>query len=70
MPALELLRRIAVKVTALHRVARFTCSACQQNAHCGLPPNDNCLVRALQIGSDGDYRARPPAGALQGVWPM
>jgi hypothetical protein len=70
MTALELLRRIAMRITASRRTARFTCGACERNSRCGLPPSKNCVIRAMQIARDGDYRAHPPTAVLQGVWPV
>lgn len=70
MTALELLRRIVIRITASQRTARFTCGECERNSRCGLSPSKNCVIRMMQIARDGDYCARPPTAVLQGVWPV
>jgi hypothetical protein len=70
MPALELLRRIAVRITTSHQVARFTRGDCEQNARCALPPSDTWPVRAEQIARDGEYHPPLPMVRYPGVWPI
>jgi hypothetical protein len=65
MRARDEIRKLFAKVADIiappRRLSRFTCGDCDQNDLCGLPPDDNCIVKASQIGRAGVYRARPPA---------
>jgi hypothetical protein len=62
--------KIAERIAASQRLARFTCGDCERNERCGLPPSDQCVVRAMQIARDGDYRVAPPIGFYPAVWPV
>jgi hypothetical protein len=63
-------RAIADRLAAMQRTSRFHCGDCERNEKCGLPPDDQCVTRAMQITRDGDYRARPPADHFRpAVWP-
>ena len=63
------LGKISEKIGASRQEAHFTCGVCERNEGCGLPPNDNCPVKAEQIARDKDYRQRAPAGYYKAVWP-
>jgi len=34
----------------------FSCGDCERNASCGLPPNELCVFKAMQLARDGDWR--------------
>ena len=38
----------------------FSCGDCERNASCGLPPNEFCVIKAMQLERDGDWRSRRP----------
>jgi len=38
----------------------FFCGDCDRNASCGLPPDGLCVVKAMQLERDGDWRPRRP----------
>jgi len=59
--------KISERLAASRRLSDFTCGDCERNERCGLPPDDQCVVRAMQIARDGDERARPPR--YPAVWP-
>ena len=62
MRASDLFQTIIVKIrkgaAALDRFSRITCGDCERNKQCGLPPHDDCLVKAMQIARDGGERAQ------------
>ena len=62
--------KIAANIATSRRLSRFTCGDCERNERCGLPPDNNCVVRAMQIARDGDNHARRPMVAHPGVWPI
>jgi len=59
---------IAVRIAASRRASGFTCGDCDRNERCGLPPDENCVVKASQIARDGDKNPRPP-NYYSAVWP-
>jgi len=61
--------KIADRIATSRRVSRFTCGDCERNERCGLPPHDDCPVKAAQIARDGEYRQRESAGYYRAVWP-
>jgi hypothetical protein len=73
MRALDLIRKISEKIAeniaTSRRLSRFTCGDCERNERCGLPPDDKCVVKAMQIARDGDDRARPPTDIHPAMWP-
>ena len=38
----------------------FCCGDCERNASCGLPPDELCVVKAMQLARDGEWRPRRP----------
>jgi hypothetical protein len=74
MWASDLFQAIAVKIrtraAASNRFSRFTCGDCERNKRCGLPPHDDCRVKAMQLVRNGDERVPPPTiVSYRGVWP-
>jgi hypothetical protein len=52
MRTLNILRRIFTSriAPALHRRrSTFTCGQCERWERCGLPPHEDCVVRAAQL---------------------
>jgi hypothetical protein len=39
---------------------QFSCGDCERNASCGLPPDDLCVIKAMQLARDGEWRRRRP----------
>jgi hypothetical protein len=37
----------------------FVCGDCERVHRCGLPPSDNCIVRAAQIARNEDGSIKP-----------
>ena len=74
MPTFAVVRRIAAMIAAeretSRRLSRFTCGDCEQSERCGLPPDDGCVIKAMQIARDGDQRAQRPSAAYVAVWPI
>jgi hypothetical protein len=58
-----ILARLSGFLSGLFRETEFTCSDCERWARCGLPPNDDCVVRAAQL-ERGDWKLRRRARAL------
>ena len=52
-----LFARIARYAGSQRRLSEFTCSDCERNARCGLPPSANCVHRAEAIARD-EWRGR------------
>jgi hypothetical protein len=74
MRASDLFQTIIAKIrnraAASDRFSRFTCGDCERNKQCGLPPYDDCRVKAVQIARDGGERVPPPTiVSYRGVWP-
>jgi len=61
----KFLDRIAVS----RRRAVFTCGDCDRNELCGLPPHEDCPVKAAQLARDGGYDRQAPDGYYKAVWP-
>lgn len=62
--------KIRTRAAASNRFARFTYGDCERNMQCGFPPDDDCLVKAVQVARDGDGRVPPPTFvSYRGVWP-
>jgi hypothetical protein len=74
MPTFAVVRRIAAMIAAdrktSRRLSRFTCGDCEQSERCGLPPDDGCVIKAMQIARDGDQRAWRSSAAYAAVWPI
>jgi len=66
---LKIANKVADRIASSRRLSRFNCGDCDRNERCGLPPDDKCIVKASQIARDGEYKARPPTGYHQAVWP-
>jgi hypothetical protein len=60
---------IADRIAASRRASRFTCGDCERNEQRGLPPHEDCVVKAAQIVRDGEPSPRPPGGYYSAVWP-
>jgi hypothetical protein len=60
---------VADRIAASRRGSEFTCGECERNERCGLPPHDDCVVKAAQLARDGEYGQRQPASLYKGVWP-
>jgi hypothetical protein len=57
-----LLARIAAAMAKLRRQDEFTCGDCERSDRCGLPPSEDCVVRAAQLArGDWDLRRRTRA---------
>lgn len=55
--------KVAVRGLAfLSGQREFACGDCERNASCGLPPNELCVIKAMQLERDGDWRSRRPIG--------
>ena len=66
MPATEsegLFARIAAVMAILRRQDEFTCGDCERSESCGLPPSEDCVIRAAQIAR-GDWKLRRQARVL------
>ena len=59
---------IADRFAASRRASGVTCGKCEQNERCGLPPHEDCVVKAAQIARDGNYSRTPPE-YYKAVWP-
>ena len=59
---------IANRFAATRRASEFTCGDCEQNERCGLPPHEDCPVKAAQIARDGNF-SRAPREYYKAVWP-
>ena len=55
--------RIAAVMAKLRQASEFTCGDCERWASCGLPPSENCVIRAAQLAR-GDWKLRRQARAL------
>jgi hypothetical protein len=55
--------RFARFVASLRRQSEFTCGDCERSKQCGLPPSDNCIIKAAQLAS-GDWELRRRARTL------
>ncbi len=60
---------ISERIAASQRGAGFTCGQCERNERCGLPPHEDCVVKAAQLARDENYGQREPAGFYKAVWP-
>lgn len=64
MRALDKIRTIVIKIAdriaTARRLSRFNCGNCDRNEQCGLPPDNKCLMKALQITCNRKYGARLP----------
>ena len=60
---------VADRIAASRRASEFTCGDCERNEQCGLPPHDDCVVKAAQLSRDGGYNDRQPGSLYKGVWP-
>ncbi|MCK9908618.1 hypothetical protein MXD81_05730 [Microbacteriaceae bacterium K1510] len=49
---------LAERYALRRRLSRFTCGDCERHDHCGLPPDELCIVRLAQVARYGD-RPRP-----------
>lgn len=58
-----ILSSIASVLSRVHREPEFTCSDCEMWERCGMPPNENCVVKAAQL-ERGDWKLRRRARAL------
>lgn len=66
MPATEshgLFARVSAVMAMLRRQNEFTCGDCERSASCGLPPSEDCVVKAAQLAR-GDWKLRRQARAL------
>jgi hypothetical protein len=66
MPSTEprgLFGRIAGVVAKLRRQDEFTCGDCERSDRCGLPPSEDCVIRAAQLAR-GDWELRRRMRAL------
>jgi len=50
----------AFSLSLLRPEPKFSCGDCDRNASCGLPPDDLCVIKAMQMARDGDWRPRRP----------
>jgi hypothetical protein len=62
-PIQNVLAGFARSLAALRRPREFTCGDCERSDRCGLPPSDQCIVKAAQIAR-GDWKARRYAKTL------
>ena len=57
MRTLDGIRKIFTKLASLIATPRpgsdFVCGECERWERCGLPPSDQCIVRAAQIARNG-----------------
>jgi hypothetical protein len=58
-----LFARIAAAVATLRRQSEFSCGDCERAASCGLPPSEDCVIRAAQLAR-GDWKLRRQARVL------
>lgn len=66
MPATKsdgLFTRIGAVLAMLRRQNEFTCGDCERRESCGLPPSEDCVIRAAQIAR-GDWKLRQQARVL------
>ncbi len=67
MPATEshgLFARISAAMAMLRRQSEFTCGDCEHAESCGLPPSEDCVIRAAQLAR-GDWKLRRQARELR-----
>jgi len=65
-----ILARLSAIRSLLFPRPEFTCSDCERWESCGLPPNDDCVIRAAQL-ERGDWKLRRQFKALsRTVGPM
>lgn len=61
MRALDEIRTIFAKfadrITTSRRLSQFNCGHCGWNERCGLPPDDKCIMKALQMTRHGEHGA-------------
>lgn len=50
--------KLARRVTWRRRQPDFVCGECERWRRCGLPPSDQCIVRAAQIARNGGRSPR------------
>ena len=67
-PLQAMLSAIAGRFAASRRASEFTCGDCERNERCGLPPHDDCPVKAAQIARDGNFSGAPRE-YYKAVWP-
>jgi hypothetical protein len=54
MRALHVIPRICLKWIGSLQRPRFECGQCERRQRCGLPPNKDCVTRAMQIARDAE----------------
>jgi hypothetical protein len=61
-------------IASVTRPPAFVCGDCELNAHCGLPPHEDCIQKAIQRERDPDGRIllakRRAQATLRSVVPL
>jgi hypothetical protein len=63
MRALHAIPRVCLKWIGSLQRPQFECGQCERWQRCGLPPNKDCITKAMQIARDAESsipRAKPP----------
>jgi positive regulator of sigma E activity len=72
MRLLDSLSRMIIRfsngIAAFRRLASFTCGDCAQSESCGLPPNEKCVMKVMQISRGAENCARPPNIYRPAIW--
>jgi len=48
--------RVRDFIASVTRPPEFVCGDCERNQHCGLPPHEDCIEKAIQRERDPDGR--------------
>ena len=55
-PIHDIFSRVRDFIASVTRPAEFVCGDCPRNQHCGLPPHNDCIEKAIQRERDPDGR--------------
>jgi hypothetical protein len=50
----DIFGRFMTAITAPRRKHDFVCGDCERWQRCGLPPSDDCIIKAAQMARDAD----------------
>ena len=63
MRALDAVKRVVAglaELKARRRSSEFMCGECERWERCGLPPDENCIVKVAQLARDGRRPVKRP----------
>ena len=70
----DIFARVRDFIASVTRPPEFVCGDCPRNQHCGLPPHNDCIEKAIQRERDPNGRIllakRRAQAQLRGVVPL